>query len=342
MRLILAALIACATTSPLRAADIPGANAAVMQEAVAAWLEGSDAESLPKLAMLAAEGNTAARLLLARIEHTDRGASPWRVALGPVGHKDLFRVPTDWSPLRPSWLRLEAEAGNELAANLLAARGAEPNPALIYELSMVGEHQATDHPTRILALYGTDQQRENLLMQDWLLDELRPYVAYNLGEPEPRGDGLAALRHIANTDIAADDEDVQPISGLLALGWGFGSLDKDNSWFSTVSDWVLSAEATQPIASICNDCGEEAASCAMVFLALTGGYYELIRLDSPLESIIPQDEFLISPRARLMALRRAALTRAETDELLASESEIAEYSTCAAGKIADARAEYDG
>lgn len=343
MRLIMVAALAGLMALPIRAAEIAGAGAAAFQEAVATWLTGNDRESLPKLAMLAAEGNTAARLLIARIEHFDRGPSPWRAALGPERHKELFRVPIDWSPLRPSWLRLEAESGNELAQNLLAARGTEADPALIYALAMAGEYQATDHPTRILALYGSDEQRETLLEQDWLLEGLRPYVAYNLGTPEPRGDGLAALRHISGQgrqDVAADDPDTLDMAGLLALGWGFGSLDPDNPWYDQVANWVLTAEATQPIADACAPCGDEIAACAMTLLALTGGYYEVIRLDSPLESIVPQADFLASPRARLMALRRAALTRAETDELLATEAEIAEVSACAARMIAETRAEY--
>ncbi|MCP3972330.1 MAG: hypothetical protein GY717_18800 [Rhodobacteraceae bacterium] len=74
-------------------------------------------------------------------------------------------------------------------------------------------------------------------------------------------------------------------------------------------------------------------------LALSGGYYEIIRLDSPAETVISQDRFLTSPRARLMTLRRAAMTRAETDAELASLSQIGGISACAARLIATARAD---
>ena len=58
--------------NPVVATELPGAEWPLLQEAVELWLDDNDSDSLTLMAELALEGNTAARLLLARIETTDR------------------------------------------------------------------------------------------------------------------------------------------------------------------------------------------------------------------------------------------------------------------------------
>ncbi len=305
---------------------------------VTAWLSGNDEKSLTTLSELAQNGHRQARLLLARIETLDRGPSTFRLGLSRDEARQLFRQTKLGDTFSKSWLRVLAEEeGDTLAKLLLAANRAEVSPDLIVALTEAGEIQATDRPTRIAALYGSDELRAALLEDGAVLDELRPYVEYLAGPSRPRGDGLAALAHILNVDVAtldSDDTDTREMAGLLALGWGFGKVSPLNAHYDTVADWVLTAEATRPIASLCSaECVDGERACAMTMLALSGGYFEIIRLDSPLEEVIPQGKFLASPRARVMALRRAALARAETGGLLASVADIAEVSACAAGMI---------
>ncbi len=286
-----------------------------LQEAIDIWLGGNDTDSLPVLSKLAKSGDTDARLLLAQIEVTDKGPSPFRLALSKQQARDLFRQVDQTSPFATSWLMIEAQGGDPLAQALLQARSAEPNPNVIDQLATLGEHQATDHPSRIVSLYGTAQDRHDLSQNPNLLAELTPYVAYLSGEPEPRGDGLAALRRIAgDAQIDANDPDTLGMSGLLALGFGFGDTSPTNRWHEAVQDWVMTATETRPIANLCTThCGSQASACGMTMMALAGGYYEVIRVDSPLEKLIPQDAFLNSQRAQLMTLRRAALARSETN-----------------------------
>ncbi len=52
----------------------PGADDPVFHTAVEAWLNDNDAASLPVLALLSRKGNIAPRLLLSRIEITDRAS----------------------------------------------------------------------------------------------------------------------------------------------------------------------------------------------------------------------------------------------------------------------------
>jgi hypothetical protein len=306
--------------------------------AVSAWLKGDDEKSLTTLAKLARDGHSDARLLLAQIEIADRGPSRYRQGLSRRETKDLFRKTSFGEPFAQSWLSIEAMDGNRLAQLLLQARDTRVRPELITELHVLGEHQATGRPIRILALYGTDQQRMDLLNSDDLLPELTPFLTYLNDDPRPQADGLAALAYILDQDGASldpADPDTRAMAGLLALGFGFGSLDPDNRWYQDVSDWVLSSDVTKPLVGACGTgCTEqETRACAMTLLALTGGYYEATRLDTPVESFIPQGRFLASPRARIMALRRAALNRAETNSLLASIGQIAEHSACTAEMV---------
>ena len=339
IRIIIALLLCvCVPLSPAWS-DTP------FEKARSLWLVGDDALSLPLLAELARERDMRARVLLGRIETMDKGPSPYRMALPRAEARALFRNVEASGRFGRSWLRIEALSGSDLAEAFLAARSPEPDLGLIKVLTQLGEAQATDYPTRIMALYGSDETRKALLDSGVMLEELQPYLAYLSGTPEPRGDGLAALRHIAGDgygSITAQESDALGMAGILALGHGFGDLAPDNRWRPVVEEWLMRAEATRPIADLCRGtCEADAPACAFALMALTGGYYEVIRLDSPTETYIPQEEFLASPRARIMALRRAALARAETNlGWVAEVDEIAQVSQCAADMIAETRTNY--
>ena len=184
--------------------------------------------------------------------------------------------------------------------------------------------------------------RHALLDDENLMQDLRPYLTYLTMKPEPRGDGLAALRHIQSQPVDAGSDQTLGMAGLLALGLGYGDLSPDNPWRPAVEDWLMTARSTKPIAQLCRtECTDDAPACAFAFLALSGGYFEAIRYDSPLETVIPQDQFLDSPRARLMVLRRAALARTETNrEWLAESAPAAGLSSCAIDLVAKQREAY--
>lgn len=309
------------------------------------WLQGEDEQSLNALADLARKGNADARLLLGRIETMDLGPSPYRMSLTKLETRALFRDISGHGLFGRTWISVEAALDNELARIFQRAAQPVPRLGLIERLNRLGEHQAADHPTRILAHYGDAEMRKKLRAAEFLMTDLIPYLDYLSGAPEPRVDGLSALRYIVsnpNENISASDPDTFEMAGLLSLGFGSGNHNAKNRWRPAVENWLLSTPSTQPIADLCRDnCSDEAGHCAVAFLALSGGYYQVIRVDSPLEKLIPQDVFLASPRARLMALRRAALARSETNMTwLADHGEIAEISECAADLIVGERQKY--
>ena len=116
-----------------------------------------------------------------------------------------------------------------------------------------------------------------------------------------------------------------------------------NPWRDDVEEWILQSPSSRPIVNLCQlHCLGEVASCGFAFLALSGGYFETIRYDTPLQSVIPQEVFLNSPRAKNMVLRRTALARAETNlEWLGDSPDLPGISQCAADLIAAERADYN-
>ncbi|MEO0752453.1 MAG: hypothetical protein AAFY25_11690 [Pseudomonadota bacterium] len=322
------------------------ADAARFDRAVAQWLEGDDARSLPELAALAADGHPMARILLSQIEVKDRGHSPFRKALKPSEARALFRRDQGYGGFSQTWLAFEAKSNNPLARALIATRVPRPVDGLIGTLRALGEVEATDYPIRVIALYGSEEAKRRLAESDMMLDELRPYLAYHRSTQTWRGEGIAALRHIAPFAaemITEDEDETVEIGGLLALGVAAGGTDPANRWRGLVEDWVLTAPATRPIADLCRArCPGEVTGCGFAMLALSGGYYEVVRLDTPLETVIPQEAFLASPRARLMALRRAALAKHNANRgWVARQEEIADMSVCASDLVAQTRAMYE-
>ncbi|MEM7188272.1 MAG: hypothetical protein AAF439_01555 [Pseudomonadota bacterium] len=325
--------------------DVRAQQAGSVEKAVSLWLAGDDEQSLPMLAELASAGDTDARLLLGRIETQDRGFTPFRRVLSPEASRRLFRY-DNGTAFGQTWLVVEAASGNELAKALLASKGPAPNPAVINKLNQLGEREATDHPTRILALYGDSGAKRTLRDSADVLTDLIPYLDYLSGEPEPRGDGLAALRHLfpdRAAEVSAQDSGSLEMASLLALGLGFGGDDAANKWRADVEAWLQTAPSTRPIHALCQQtCGADVGPCGFAMLALSGGYFEAIRLDSPLEAVIPQQTFLDSARARQMLLNRVTLARAEDDSgWLSDLPELPKISQCVADAIRLNRRNYE-
>ncbi|WP_299844951.1 hypothetical protein [uncultured Roseovarius sp.] len=316
-----------------------------LERATEYWLKGRDQKSLIMLAELARAGNADARLLLGRIETTDLGPSPFRMSLSKDETRALFRDISEHTLFGKTWISVEAALGNEYAHAFLRAAQPVPRLGLIERLNRLQEYQAADHPTRIVALYGNQSMRDKLRASEFLMSDLEPYLDYLSGTPEPRGDGLAVLRHIApdlRASVSADDAETLGMAGILSLGYGYGDHSSGNRWRAPVESWLLSSPSTKPIADLCAvECGGAKANCAFAFLALSGGYFEAIRVDSPFEKLIPQAQFVSSHRARIMVLRRAALARSETNlTWLADHKQIAEISECAADLIINERQKY--
>lgn len=88
------------------------------------------------------------------------------------------------------------------------------------------------------------------------------------------------------------------------------------------------------------NCPLERDACGLGIVGLTGGYYEVIRLDSPLENVISQDQFLSSQRAQAQAIPRAALIQAEYSGELNSATDLKAYGQCLVSHVTKIRSQW--
>ncbi|MEM7195541.1 MAG: hypothetical protein AAF402_11360 [Pseudomonadota bacterium] len=332
---------AAAAATPLQ-----GQSSEEFQITVNRWLDGNDSESLTKLSQIAQDGNIAAQLLLARIERTQRAPSKFLLSLSPQDRKQVFRSPQIRGAFNLTWLQVLESSGLELAICLQRANGTGVDLKTIEKLRELNEAQATDHLIRTSALYGNPTQKKRLL-EDLALPELRPFVRSQMPPERAYADGVFALEYAS----AFSDSPVLPAAysqrdgavdaaRFMALGIPFGKVTQGNYFFEIVTAWINRDVSLEPIRNACALlCPLEMDSCGVTLVGLTGGYYEIIRNDSPLESVIPQSVYLASPRARDQVLRRALLTRAEYGGELASTENIRQFSPCLADEAARIRSE---
>lgn len=344
IRLLLSAGLFLGLQSPLpiaQAGDLAGADDPALTAAIATWLADDDENSLPVMAELAAGGNIAARLLLARIEDTERAPGEFVSKLSRKERIALFRSSTGKGIFRPSWLKTEAKSGNRTAAILLKAAALEVNIEAIKQLYAIGENEAAYDLIRQVAGNGNVGERDELAEFLPSTSELAPYLQASRSGINA---GLTVLHMISDpTDDLAAEPDPDTVSAAEYLEWGFQNgvrainFDRENRHYGPIADWIAKASVTAPIANLCRSlCTEDGVpACAVTSFALVGGYYKAIRFDSPLQSMIDQDSYVSSQRATGMLLRRVASVKDATGgDPLMSIDDLRNASACLAEAVA--------
>ncbi|MEM7258327.1 MAG: hypothetical protein AAF404_13185 [Pseudomonadota bacterium] len=308
------------------------------------WLSDNDTDSLPALATLADADNTAAKLLLSRIETTDRAPGHYLLSLERSQWHELFRQsPTDESVFAPSWLRVESERGNPLANHLLNATTPAIDLKQIQSLITAGEVEAAEHLIRKIAVDGSDQQRDELLQRLNDSHELYPYLQGFRYASQGTTTGHYALQRMAadtqTTVVQSTDDNYRHASTFVDIGYQAGDRQPEfnltSQYRKIITDWVITAAVAKPLATLCNrSCtASEMRDCQFTAFGLMGGYYEIIRLDSPLENIITQQQFLSSERAVGMVWRSVTYARTETTGYVFSGNALSGKSACL-GRVA--------
>lgn len=342
--------IALGIAIPVYAAASPsGSSDPELLQAIDIWLDDNDRQSLPTLARLARDGNRAARLLLARIETTDRASRPFVSRMSRRERLDLFRANLDNTRFPPSWLKVEAERGDPLAQALFHSTRGEIDIPTIQRLYDLGEAEATEHLVRKIAVDGSPAEREALTPVLLPESELAPYLSgfhqsragmttgktglqYIVAANEGVNPATVEIEHNKQTHIAEQYVDLGYQSGKQTIGdW------TQNPYYDAIAIWTLTASPATPVANFCRrHCTDDALSaCAATAFGLIGGYYEVIRFDSPLETLIPQARFLQSSRAVGMVARRIAAARTEAGEVIFTPVELAKHSQCLTSAISD-------
>ena len=189
------------------AQSVQGADSARFKQAISAWLNNNDEQSLPVLADLALEGNIAARLFLARIERTERVLSNYLLSLTQQQQQALFRSPQSQVKFLLTWLQVEESLGNPLAKALSRSAFSYVDLEAIKTLRSYGEIQATDHLIRSASFHGDDEVRSKLL-DGLTYENLIPFVRSQVRPVEKYSYELEALKQIAGDEIPVSTENI--------------------------------------------------------------------------------------------------------------------------------------
>lgn len=338
-------------TQSAQANDLSGSDDPKMQAVIEVWLDDNDEVSLPAFAALASEGNIAARLLLARIQDTDWAPSNYVNGLSREESIDIFRPAGD-GLFRPSWLKSEKQAGNQLAAALLEAPVLKVNIDAIRTLYEIGEPEASYDLIKQVATNGSKKEKEELAEFLPKSSELSPFLQALQYPEDNLTSGHTALQHIlrgdetkqTEGDLVGSKQAINDAAVFVEFGYenGFHSIkfDQENVFYSALASWINTEPAATPVAAVCNQyCSDEdMEACLITLFGLAGGYYKTVRFDSPIEKVIEQSRFLSSKRAAGMVLRRGAFKIDVTGELLISESEFRDKAECLADAVVEVRA----
>lgn len=333
------------------AKNLPGGGDPAFRAAIETWLGDNDADSLPRLASLARGGNVAARLLLSRIEATDLAIGDYVAGLTRAERHDLFRPKAGKSQFRSTWLKAESDVGNPFAAALHASQGTEIDIESVEVLMALGEAEAAFHLIRKVAVDGTQSERKRLLGILAPDSEQAPYLRAFHDNAEGTTTGRTALRQmIAGLEgvelpsvVLGDDPEARAAAMYVDFGYQAGdrplAYDAGNRYFERIAGWLMSAPEASALATICRRACHEAdiPACANLSFGLVGGYYEVVRFDSPLEAVIDQSRFVKSDRAVGMMLRRIVSARMEADEPVFSDRELRRRSACLADTLGAAK-----
>jgi hypothetical protein len=330
-----------------RADDLKGFDEPALQAAIKTWLEDNDEDSLPVLAALAVEGNIAARLLLARIEVTDQGSSNFLNGLSRKERVELFRSNTGKGLFRPTWLKSEKKAGNQIAATLLDSTNTVVNLDAIRVLYEIGEPEAAYDLIREAAGNASQEQKEQLAQFLPDKSELMPYLRALQTPVAGFTLGHAALQQsIGSTELQGSKSDTRAAAYFVEHGYQTGvqnsDFDQSNHYYGELARWIETSPVTTPIATLCQRyCGDNTQECAITAFGLVGGYYKAIKFDSPMQTLIEQSRYVTSDRAVGMVLRRVSFARpaAASRKLLISDDELRSKSACLAEAVTEVRAQ---
>lgn len=286
-----------------------GTNWAVREQfinALNAWLDNDDAVAIPILSRLATEGHVPAQIFLARI--ANRVASEFVEGLSREDRNRVLRAPGGLSG--KSWISVAAKAGNPLAQ---AFEASTLPPYGIDELRGLLDHAETAEATGFLLRSTASGRMDGIedLLED---DRLPKAAAYTIwlsiiqnetlkSEQKKKVDQFLLNGGIGAVIVAT--ELISRYGGQLP-----GHLENLSQRLSANTSTLLEPmtekvidlrnEPTPALGSLtayCNTfCQDEVPRCLYDALVLVGGYDELWKLMSPVESYLSTPTYIRSKR----------------------------------------------
>ena len=283
--------------APLARAEIPGQDAPAFITARDGWLAGEDTTALPALAALAQQGNTAAQILLGRIEPKSHLR---RQITGPMDRKTriaLLRMPGGLSG--QSWLKAAA-AQNPLARAYLDIRSPDFQAASVQVLLDAGDVMSGLRAIMRLIQYGNLAAAVPLLAHPGLSKDYRALPVWEvtnigLARPLPR----PSLKLV-----------------LLWRGLSPRRLLEDPELYADAIEALSSEPAYAPVRAFCTaHCPEMVPTCTLATFLVTAptGSFDF---QSPAEPLVSTQSYTTSPRFE-GDLRRKAQGTGNWDRIVA-------------------------
>jgi hypothetical protein len=259
----------------------------------------------------------------------------------------LFRSNSGKGLFRPTWLKSEKKAGNQFASTLLDSTALAVKIDTIRTLYEIGEPEAAYELIRETAGNGSREQKQELANFLPKKSELMPYLRALQNPVAGYTVGHAALQQIiGSNELQGPESDTRAAAQFVEFGYQTGvqtsDFDQTNRYYADLASWIESAPVTAPVATLCRQyCGAATQHCAITVFGLVGGYYKVIKFDSPMQTLIDQPRYVISDRSVGMVMRRVSFARSAgaAKQLLISDSELRTKSTCLAEAVAEVRAQ---
>ena len=316
---------------PLLATAQPaGHDSPRLQTAIQAWLANEDQTALPALAELAAGGNTAAQILLGRIDRRPRGQ--WLANLPWKDRSSLMRAPNDGFGM--SWLKIAAERGDELANLFQNAKSGPPTENDLTNLLAAGELTEAQILMRRLREPGDNmnwpQNLEKLVERGELGADMRYarwyWLSYSGGQTEaekqqktrqyldefinsaPYNDPGVLSVVFRSADITnalnISFETAHQLQMFLLTGLNTSephdNFDKETlfAFGQILNRAAPTNRPLSPLRHLCQThCEEELEICLAAGVATLQGYERLRNYASPTETLIPFETYATSARA---------------------------------------------
>jgi hypothetical protein len=328
-------------TQSAAAIEIDGSDDPKFEKAVEAWLNDDDPGSLPILSKLAMEGNNAAQYLLGQIERTTHfsAETPYTRTMDRKQRIALFRSPGGLAGT--SWVSVLKDDNEELATVLISLKDPQYDKEQLAALIRMGEKQTAmkelirrmgmGEYSTIIDLYENNQLDAGNRAYGW--------YSYLLDKNKTKSKSAAMLKNFNN------DFNKSGIDSALMARWAYRYLNpktdklkkmdrygqalngpslmyQRKKWaaaeITAFQDWLANnASSTEnltlPYIFCRQECPESIGKCMTGVLAMTNGYENLRTFQSPLENLIPNNEYLVSERAKSSLFRRMKWQRTQWD-----------------------------
>lgn len=276
-------------------------------KAIALWLADQEMDGLRALAGLASDGDPQAQLLLGLIDKTSEMQGPELIAMSRPDRLALMREPGGISGR--NWVHAAAEQGAPHALAWQALWSMQADVTTAESFAALQEPQAVARSLLTLVKRRETGFAPAILKRPWYPQTL--LFLSDQGTPLPV---LSAALH-------PGDPQHKLLTGTAP--------DPD-----ALRDWLAESPVAASLRATCEVvCASSAPQCSYALYRALGSYPILLTHGSPANALIPNADFMASPRGRAVLARRIMLMHTTRMRQVALDK-LSEIDSCAADWLA--------